>query len=69
MNIHAANSDIRQAAFSSGVYLWEIAEAIGVTDGTFSRKLRRELDEKEKKDTAEQTPNGHCKWKRSYHRS
>lgn len=47
MNIHAANSDIRQAAFSSGVYLWEIAEAMGVTDGTFSRKLRRELDEKE----------------------
>lgn len=50
MNIHAANSDIRQAAFSSGVYLWEIAEAMGVTDGTFSRKLRRELDEKEKKE-------------------
>ena len=50
MNIHAANSDIRQAAFSSGVDLWEIAEAIGVTDGTFSRKLRRELDEKEKKE-------------------
>lgn len=46
MNIHAANSDIRQAAFSSGVYLWEIAEAMGVTDGTFSR----ELDEKEKKE-------------------
>lgn len=50
MNIHAANSDIRQAAFSSGVYLWEIAEAMGGTDGTFSRKLRRELDEKEKKE-------------------
>ena len=50
MNIHAATSDIRQAAFSSGVYLWEIAEAMGVTDGTFSRKLRRELDEKEKKE-------------------
>lgn len=50
MNIHVANSDIRQAAFSSGVYLWEIAEAMGVTDGTFSRKLRRELDEKEKKE-------------------
>ena len=50
MNIHAANSNIRQAAFSSGVYLWEIAEAMGVTDGTFSRKLRRELDEKEKKE-------------------
>lgn len=50
MNIHAANSDIRQAAFSSGVYLWEIAEAMGVTDGTFSCKLRRELDEKEKKE-------------------
>ena len=50
MNINAANSDIRQAEFSSGVYIWEIAEAMGVTDGTFSRKLRRELDEKEKKE-------------------
>lgn len=49
MNNHAANTDIRQAANASGVYLWEIAEALGVTDGTFSRKLRRELDESEKK--------------------
>lgn len=49
MNNRTANEDVRQAAAAAGVYLWEIAEAIGVTDGTFSRKLRRELDEKEKK--------------------
>jgi hypothetical protein len=45
-----ANNDIRQAAKSSGVKLWRIAERLGWADNTFSRKLRRELstDEKEK---------------------
>ena len=38
-----SNKDIREAAASAGVFLWQVAEAIGVTDGTFSRKLRREL--------------------------
>ena len=35
---------------SAGVKLWQIAEGLGVNDGNFSRRLRRELsaDEKEK---------------------
>lgn len=41
------NKKIRQEAESKGVYLWEIAERLGVTDSTFSRKLRRELPEEE----------------------
>lgn len=41
--------DIRALAMENGVKLWEIAEALGVTDGNFSRKLRRELDADEKK--------------------
>ena len=42
------NMDIRLAAAGSGVKLWQIAEALGVTDSTLSRKLRQELSEKEK---------------------
>ena len=34
--------------FESGVFLWEIAEKLEVTDGNFSRKLRRELPAEEK---------------------
>ncbi len=43
-----ANRDVRTAAAAAGICLWEIAEALGVTDSTFSRKLRRELPENEK---------------------
>lgn len=42
------NVDIRNKAKSKGVKLWEIAEAIGINDGNFSRKLRKELPEDEK---------------------
>lgn len=44
------NEAIRAAAEKRGVKLWQIADALGVNDGNFSRKLRRELppDEVEK---------------------
>ena len=48
LNQAQSNKDIRAAAAAAGVFLWQIAEAIGVTDGTFSRKLRRELSDDEK---------------------
>ncbi len=41
------NQKIRNYAKSKGVLLWEIAEIIGVNDGNFSRKLRRELSNEE----------------------
>jgi hypothetical protein len=41
------NETIRQAAKTSGVYLWQIADELGVTDGTLSRKLRHELPKSE----------------------
>ncbi len=41
------NLEVRTAAKSAGVKLWEIAEVLGITDGNFSRKLRRELPRKE----------------------
>lgn len=42
------NQDIRRTAASSGVKLWQIADALGITDSSFSRKLRKELPQKEK---------------------
>lgn len=44
------NIEVRSAAASAGVKLWQIADALGVNDGNFSRKLRKEftLEEKER---------------------
>ena len=42
------NKDIREAAKQAGVCLWQIAERLGVNDGNFSRKLRRELPSQER---------------------
>lgn len=42
------NKEIREHATKCGVRLWQIAEALGINDGNFSRKLRRELPEEEK---------------------
>jgi len=44
-----ANSDIKKRAKLCGVRLWEIAEQLKINDGNFSRRLRRELTEDEKK--------------------
>ena len=43
------NQTIRTAAIKKGVHLWEIADALGMTDATFSRKLRHEFSEKQTK--------------------
>lgn len=43
------NQDIRRAAAGAGVKLWQIADALGIADCSFSRKLRRELPQEEKK--------------------
>lgn len=42
------NLDIREMAEKSNVKLWRIADYLGITDGNFSRKLRKELPEAEK---------------------
>lgn len=42
-----SNKDIREAAKNRGVCLWQIAERLGMNDGNFSRKLRRELPTQE----------------------
>lgn len=42
------NNDIKEAAKQAGVRLWQVAEAYGMNDGNFSRKLRKELPQDEK---------------------
>lgn len=42
------NQEIRSAAKNAGVRLWQIAEILGMNDGNFSRKLRRELPQEER---------------------
>ena len=43
----ANNQRVREAANESGVKLWQVADALGITDSTFSRKLRHELTQAE----------------------
>lgn len=43
-----ANVEIRNRAKEKGVKLWRVAEALGMADSAFSRKLRHELEEEEK---------------------
>lgn len=42
------NQDIRRAAAGAGLKLWQVADALGIADGSLSRKLRHELPTKEK---------------------
>ena len=42
------NAEIRQAAKAKKVLLWEIAEALGITDATLSRRLRKEFPAEER---------------------
>ena len=41
------NEEIRRHAKAKGVFLWELAARVGVTDSTFSRKLRKEFSYEE----------------------
>lgn len=41
------NEAIRERARERGVFLWELAARVGVTDSTFSRKLRNQFSDVE----------------------
>ena len=43
------NLDLRKSAKAAGIPLWRIADAIGVSEPTMTRKLRHELPGNEKK--------------------
>lgn len=38
-------AEVRQLAKENGVFLWQIAEKLGINDGNFSRKLRKPLSD------------------------
>ena len=42
------NKDIRELIKENNVKYWQIAEKLGISDITFSRRLRKELDPGEK---------------------
>lgn len=42
------NQEVKNMAKQSGVRMWMIADALGIADTTFCRKLRRELPPEEK---------------------
>lgn len=42
------NIDVRRTAAGNGVMLWQIADALGISDCGLSRKLRKELSAEEK---------------------
>lgn len=44
-----ANRDVKLAAAGVGVRMWQIADELGILDSNFSRKLRHELSQEEKK--------------------
>ena len=37
------NADLRKKAKSAGVRLWQIADALGISEPTMTRMLRRDL--------------------------
>lgn len=41
------NISIRNAAHEAGVHHWEVAEALGISEGSFCRRMRHELPEAE----------------------
>ena len=48
-----ANQEIREYAAKRGVFLWEIALAMGISEPTMTRKLRTELPEDERRKIAQ----------------
>lgn len=44
-----ANRDIRISCMENGVKFWQVALQLGISAETFTRRMRTELDEDEKK--------------------
>ena len=43
-----ANQDIREEARKAGVKLWQIADALGISEPTITRLMRKELTAEKK---------------------
>lgn len=42
------NLDVRRAIERNNIKYWQIADKLGITDGNFSRQLRKELEKSDK---------------------
>lgn len=42
------NLDVRKAIERNNIKYWQIADKLGITDGNFSRLLRKELEKSDK---------------------
>lgn len=49
MRQNKANQDVRNAITEKGFYMWEIAEKLGISDTFFTKLMRVELPESEKR--------------------
>ena len=47
-NIVKQNVDVRMFASDRGVFLWQLADALGVSEATLMRKLRKPLADAER---------------------
>lgn len=43
-----ANIEIREKIKAAGLYMWQVADALGIQDSNFSRMLRKELSGKDR---------------------
>jgi len=43
-----ANEDIRKEIESADISYWQVADAMGISDATFTRWLRKELSDEKK---------------------
>ncbi|WP_035445130.1 hypothetical protein [Atopococcus tabaci] len=48
--VKKANSHIRELIKEQGVYQWEVAEALGISEVTLIRWLRKPLEEEKEKE-------------------
>ena len=46
--MYSKNLDLKTEAKAAGVYLWQIADKLGMRDNEFIRKLRKELSAEKK---------------------
>lgn len=42
------NNDVRNEIKAAGIFIWEVADVIGISDVTMSKRLRKELSEDQK---------------------
>jgi hypothetical protein len=43
------NQDVKKAVMEANLCLWQVAAKLNINDGNFSRRLRKEFTESEKK--------------------